>query len=116
MPHEPQDTARLWLKSLAIPPASEQAVSRISQLARENPRRLWKGVGLFRQARALIYIPRMRYVIMACMVAFFIAVGMVDSPPPTHRTLTDEALLLDVDFEEEYWADNLLIESANGHL
>lgn len=112
---EQPDDIRLMLKGLAIPKTDEKAVARISEMARQNPRRLWKGIGALRQFRAMFYIPQMRYAVMASMVCFFIGIGMVASPPTKQPTLTHEALLFDVDFEEEHWAENLLNE-ANGHI
>jgi hypothetical protein len=113
MPDRDDMEMRQLLRALRVPSTSEQAISRIQAAARENPRKGWRWLGALRQMRALVYTPPMRYAIMASMVAFFIVVGLLSSPPSVAPHITDQALLIDIDFEEEHWADNFL-ENGNG--
>ncbi len=109
---EQHDELRSILRTLRVPRASPDAVMRIQAAARDNPRRLWRWVAALRQLRAWVYIPAMRYVIMAAMVGVFIMIGMVTSPPETPKRITEEALLIDIDFAEERWAEQFFADAG----
>lgn len=121
-----EDDVLVRLQALHIPPASDDAVARILSKAKESPRRMLPGIGLLRQFRAAIYIPSMRYVIMASVVGFFILVGMIFDPEPTAslqeefaQNVADETgltalsdLLYDVDVDdEEGWEKDMLADN-----
>lgn len=109
---EQHDELRPILRTLRVPDPSADAVPRIQEAARDNPRRLWRWIAALRQLRALIYIPAMRYAVMAVMVAFFVIIGMLSSPPSTPKQITEEALLIDVDFAEERWAEQFFADGS----
>lgn len=73
--HEPDLIAQALAK-LEIPPAASNATYRIMKAAEQTKRRQIHWLNKPRQLRALLYIPSVRYVVMASVVAFFIAVGL----------------------------------------
>jgi|GEM_PF-4994887 len=123
-----EDDVLIRLQALHIPAASNDAVSRIVQKAQTSPRRMLPGIGILRQIRAAIYIPSMRYVIMASVLGFFILVGLIFDPSPTTsiqeefaQNVADETgltalsdLLYDVDVDdEEGWEKDMLADNED---
>ena len=98
-PHSTQpDDLETHLRELHIPAANPQAVHRIVSHARAHPRPVWKWLGFLRQLRATIYLPQMRYAVMASLVGAFILIGLAN---PDHPAAPPQDLLADVTFDEE---------------
>ncbi|MCI5049356.1 MAG: hypothetical protein MRY32_03385 [Rickettsiales bacterium] len=115
------------LRSLYIPAADDAAVSRIVQLAKENPRRQFPLFAPLRLLKAWLYVPSMRYVVMASVVGLFILIGAVGNPPTAPEATTiaqqeaapsnqqdmpETMLLYDVEFAEEEWAENFFADAS----
>lgn len=117
---ERQDETFVHLQSLEVRTSSVAAVDIIVAQARQNPRSQLRWLSLLRQVRAWVYVPEMRYMIMASFVGFFILLGLIADPPvdpipyDQHiQAYMDQQyaavdVLDDVEFPEERWADDFL--------
>ena len=119
-----KDVALEHLRSLHVPPADSAAIERIMEHARAKPKRQWAPFAAIRMLKAWIYVPFMRYIIMASVVGFFILVGTYgeyyqDPTAPqqvasaeNEDPMSMDEMLFDVEFPEEQWADNFLFATA----
>lgn len=104
----PDETYNL-LVQLNVPPARDSHREAILAAAAAHPRRSPGWFDMLRQLRAHLYVPQMRYAIMAGVVGFFILVGLVANPPVSQTQDTQLAaneLLDDIEFSEEEWGDD----------
>lgn len=93
----PQDNLDDVLDILTVPEPSAHSVAQLVSYAKEHPRHLPAPLMWLRQLRAFLYLPSSRYVVMACMVGFFIVVGLVGTPAPK----ADADILGLISFDEE---------------
>lgn len=101
-PSMPPDELHSYLNELRLPETSGTSAQRIIAHARQNPRPVWKWLSLLRQLRAGLYLPQMRYVVMASMVGMFILIGLLGpSPKAPAMRIADDQLLQDITFDEE---------------
>lgn len=115
LPHNTQrDEIGARLDGLAVPEPRSNATHHILQAARSMPKKRTHFLNPLRQLRAWIYVPQMRYAIMAGVVGFFILLGLTSrsvppSPTPastqemariTPDMIPDDLVLYDLEFEE----------------
>ncbi len=110
------DEVNTLLHAMRVPAASSHATQRLVQHATQNPRQGWRWLMLWRQLRAVIYLPQSRWIMAYSVVGFFILVGLIGrmngtlQPEQTITTkLSDDDLLLDIDFEFEHEKDRYLL-------
>lgn len=93
------DDLQIRLNQLEVPRPSPASTQAILAAAYATPRRQAAFLAPLRRVRAWIYVPQMRYVVMASVVALFIGVGLIGrltQPDTPANRLTAEALPEDV--------------------
>lgn len=81
-PFSPNDDIAARLAQQPVPPAHSNAVEQILQMAQATPRQRVQAFDPLRTLRAWIYVPQMRYAIMASVVGLFMLVGLIADPQP----------------------------------
>jgi hypothetical protein len=110
LPSHPEDTElKQALGALNVPQPNPMAQANLLREARLNPPKRWRFLRPFRQLRAWVLVPQMRYSIMTSVVLTVIGLGMLNSAMRT-PSIPDDLLLYDVEFAEfdhsAIWDDN----------
>ncbi len=108
---KPHDETHSLLAQLHVPQARTAHCEAIIAAARQHPRRSLAWLDALRTLRAHLYVPQMRYAIMASVVGAFILIGLAGNAlrDNTQQTrIAANELLDDVDFAEEHWQENFL--------
>lgn len=104
----PLDDDSNLVRTLYVPEPPEGAQARVMEAVSCHHRRQNTLFAMLRRAKAWLYVPQMRYAVMASIVVLFIALGLTNNaaqpttsnaaPQLTAEAIPDDLLLYDLEF------------------
>tara|TARA_B100001123_G_scaffold409615_1_gene503917 strand:+ start:2398 stop:2775 length:378 start_codon:yes stop_codon:yes gene_type:complete len=110
------DNLREHLQAQYIPEPSPKAIDAILHAARQEPPGLFDWLAPLKRARAFVYLPPVRYGVMASVLVVLVGLGMLREEPSLQAPSSQTSQVAQVEEQETpelYYYDQALEEQDN---